>query len=62
MMQARLLSRAVVLVVTGIYYGGHHAVHPLRLEQVSQPVVLDARPTPDEPKFQAMTQPVLRAV
>ncbi|MDP6152381.1 MAG: right-handed parallel beta-helix repeat-containing protein [Phycisphaeraceae bacterium] len=35
----------------GIYYGGHHAVHPLRLEQISQPVVLDARPTPDEPKF-----------
>ena len=58
MMRTTLLSRAVVLVVTG----SHHAVHRLRLEQISQPVVLDARPTPDEPKFQAMTPPVLRAV
>jgi hypothetical protein len=35
----------------GIFYGGHHTVNPLQLEQVTQPIVLDSRPTADKPKF-----------
>jgi parallel beta-helix repeat protein len=35
----------------GILYGGHHAVQPVQLAEVKQPIVLDDKPTPDEPKF-----------
>lgn len=35
----------------GIFHGDHHAVHPLQLEALAQPLLLEARPTPDKPKF-----------
>ena len=35
----------------GVFYGGHHAVNPLRLAELTQPILLDDEPTPDKPKF-----------
>ena len=36
----------------GIYYGGHHAVHPQTLIKLDkQPLIINNMPTPDKPKF-----------
>ena len=36
----------------GVYYGGHHAVHPQTLIKLGpQPLMIDNMPTPDKPKF-----------
>ncbi len=42
---------AATLVTDHVAYGGHHQVHPLMLETLQQPLVLNDRPTPDKPKF-----------
>jgi len=36
----------------GVYYGGHHLVHPQTLIKLgAQPLMIDNMPTPDKPKF-----------
>ena len=36
----------------GIYYGGHHMVHPQTLKKLGkQPLIIDNMPTPDKAKF-----------